>query len=393
MFSQGYRQSLRAALLLTLAALSTAAVGVSNPRPGQEEGEGTTLVPGSKKSATEKETQDPPRAQPATDIHVLSNLVTTPVTVVDRGGEFVYDLGEKDFRIFDNGVPQRIQSFEPPARPLAVVILIQTSGSVAPLLGQLRPLAPVLSDLLLGPQGQAAVLEFSDRIDVAQDFSNSSERLDKTLKDLREGGDPARLNDALARAVSMLQRRPQSERRIVVAFSDGFDAGSETSDQDIIERVASADVTIFGLGFSRTQALLKQKPQAPVPNPLDTNVTRPVPPGTIPTPTNEQNTYGNPGSGNAVIGAADAVVRSAIGTPPLERYAAYSGGVFYSHWKEKALQDQLSNIATEVHSQYELAYVPDTLSQPGFHRIEVRVSRPGARVRTRAGYYYTATKP
>lgn len=393
MFSLSHPVRRKAVLWVALGALACPRTVISSPLPGQEVGEGATIVSGAKKPAPEKETQDPSRAQPATNIRVLSNLVTTPVTVVDRRGEFVYDLSENDFRILDNGVPQRIQSFEPPARPLAVVIVIQANPSVAPLLSQLRPLAPVFSGLWLGPQGEAAVLEYSDRIDLAQDFSSSSDQLEKTLKGLGQTGDQARLNDALERAIALLEKRPQSERRLIVAFSDGFDAGSETSEKDVLERSSGSNVTIYGLGFSRAEALLKGKPVAPSPNPLETQVTRPVPPGTVATPTNEQNTYGAPGSGNAVLGAADAVLRSAAGAPPLEKYAAYTGGVFYSHWKEKTLQDQLSSVATEIQSQYELAYVPDTLNQPGFHRIEVRVLRPGVKVRTRAGYIYTATKP
>ena len=68
----------------------------------------------------------PPDDKPAAtaarrpDIRVLSKLVVTPVTVIDRGGEFVYDLTEKDFEVLDNGVPQHLESFDSVARPVAV---------------------------------------------------------------------------------------------------------------------------------------------------------------------------------------------------------------------------------------------------------------------------------
>ena len=58
-----------------------------------------------------------------------------------------------------------------------------------------------------------------------------------------------------------------------------------------------------------------------------------------------------------------------------------------------ALRDELSKIAEEIHSQYELAYVPDNLTDSGFHQIQVRVQRPGVKVRTRAGYFYQAKNP
>ena len=325
-------------------------------------------------------------------IRVRSNLVETPVTVTDSKGESVYDLSEADFRIFDDGVPQRIESFIQESRPLAVVILIQTSDSVSPLLPQLEPVAPLLSNLLLGPEGHAAVVTYDDRVRVAQDFSDSAGVLAETLKKLRSEGDNARLNDALAQAIALLTHRPKSERRVVVVFSDGFDSDSETGEQDLMQRATGADVMIYGLGFSRTKGLFQSKPKSSGPSPLDAQVTRPVGSGTPATPTNADNTYGTPGNGMGVLGAAGALIHSATGKPELERYADSTGGAFYSHWKEKTLQDHLSRMASEIHNQYELAYIPPANSQPGFHRIEVRVMHRNVTVRTRAGYFYSAVK-
>ena len=62
-------------------------------------------------------------------------------------------------------------------------------------------------------------------------------------------------------------------------------------------------------------------------------------------------------------------------------------GVCYAHWSKKAVQDELNRIADEIHSQYEIAYVPHAPSDHGFHRIEVHVDRNGVKVRTKAGYF------
>jgi hypothetical protein len=144
---------------------------------------------------------------------------------------------------------------------------------------------------------------------------------------------------------------------------------------------------IYGLGFNPAEALLLQKPQATPQSPLDTNVTRPLPPGVAPTPTNSENVYGTPVPVVPIVIATGQIIRSALASSLLEFYAGYTGGVFQSHWSKKGLQEQLSKIASEVNSQYELAYVPDTLSRGGFHRIEVEVRRPGVKVRARAGYF------
>ncbi len=355
---------------------------------------GRPVFSGPKKAPASKdrpEAADPKKG--ASDFRVLSNLVVAPVTVLDSAGEFVYDLDENAFEILDNGMPQRIANFETEMRPLAAVIAIQTNSAVAPLLDHVRPLGSTFSSLLLGEQGLAAVVTFNDRVNAAQDFSNDSARLEKTLTSLVARGDQARLNDALARAVSLLEKRPRAERRVIVVFSDAYDSGSETTKEEIVRRATSAEVEIYGLGFHRAQELLKQKPHGPPTSPLDANVTRPLPPGKVPTPTESENVYGTPVPGAPILMAAGQIIHSALASSLLELYAGYTGGVFYSHWSKKTLQQQLSRIASEIHSQYELAYVPNTLDQTGFHRIEVRVVRPGVKVRTRAGYFYPATNP
>jgi len=339
--------------------------------------------------------QDPDKAaSEAAKIRVQSTLVTAPVTVISSSGEFVYDLQEGDFRVFDNGVPQRIERFGMELHPLAAVIVVETNDAVGPLLDEVRPLAPLFSDLMLGPQGHAAVITYGDRIQVVQDFTNSSDRLETTLRGLKAGGDSVRLNDALGRAVALLEKRPKTEeRRVIVAISDGYDRGSETTKEDVVQRATNAEVTIYGLGVNPAKELLARKSQAPPPNPLDTNVTRPLPPNTPRTPTNADAVYSTPIPIVPIILATGEIIRSAVASSLLEFYSGYTGGVFYSHWSKKAVQDQLSRIASEIHSQYELAYIPDTLSQPGFHRIEVRVQRSGVKVRTRAGYFYQPSNP
>jgi VWFA-related protein len=339
--------------------------------------------------------KEPPKDAPkeTSQIRVESSLVTAPVTVIDSAGQFIYDLEEKDFRVFDNGVPQRIERFEIEQHPLAAVIVVETNERIAPLLDEVRPLAPLFSALMLGPQGRAAVITFADRVQMVQPFTQDSDRLESTLRGLVARGDSTRLNDALTRAIVLLESRPKEEHRIIVAFSEGLDAGSENTNKDVLQKAMNAEVTIYGLGFTPARVLLAKKPQAPPPSPLDTNVTRPLPPNTVPTPTNSGNVYSTPIPVVPILLATGEIVRSTVVASLLEFYAGYTGGVFYSHWSKKGLQDELSKIASEIHSQYELAYVPDTLTQTGFHQIQVKVQRPGVKVRTRAGYFYQAKNP
>ena len=89
-----------------------------------------------------------------------------------------------------------------------------------------------------------------------------------------------------------------------------------------------------------------------------------------------------------ILVATGETIRSTVASSLLESYAGYTGGVFYPHWKKKAVEDQLGRIGAEIHSQYELAYAPDAMAEGGFHRIQVKVRRPGLKARARAGYFF-----
>ncbi len=340
------------------------------------------------------ETAEPTAAQghreDSPEIRVRSNLVVTPVTVVNSSGEFVFELAQSDFEILDNGVAQRIEGYESEPRRMAVVIVVQTSRSIEALLKDIHRLGPVFSSLLLGPEGEAAVITYGDRVNLAQDFSADGDQLETTLGKIGPEGVHARLNDALMRAVALFERRSKTERRLIIAFSTGFDEASESTSEDILRRATGAEVAIYGLGFNPVKGLLTRRPRLSAPGPIDTNVARPIPPGGARTPSASVNVSDANIPVVDILDATGQVIRSAVAKNPMEYYAGYTGGVFYSKWKKDSLDDHLSRIAAEVHSQYELAYIPDTLAQPGFHTIQVRVRRDGLKVRARAGYFYQA---
>jgi VWFA-related protein len=330
--------------------------------------------------------QSASQAQPS--IRVQSILVTTPVTVINRNGDFVSDLDEKEFKVFDNGVPQPIQRFEIASEPIAMVILVQTDNTMASLLYQVRGIGPVFSDLLAGPDGHIAVIGFADKVSLLQDFSNNRDQLKATLGQLDAFGLKAHLNDALMQAMRMLETRPETERRIIVAFSEGVDRGSENDKADVIRRATTDEITIYGMHLSRAEAALRQPPEQHPMDPLNANVTRPQPPGTVPTATNADKVWGTPIQGVPILTAAGETISSEFLKNTLEYYAGFTGGVYYSHWSSTKLQDQLDRIGDEVHSQYEIAYRPTTLAQTGFHRIDVEVEKPDLKLRARAGYFY-----
>jgi VWFA-related protein len=348
--------------------------GVSNPQPDQ---------PANSES---------PELQP--QIRIETNIVTAPVTVLNSKGEFVDDLQEKDFEILDNGVRQHIEQFSIEQHTLAAVIVVEANSTTDPLLDEVRPLGPVFSDLLLGPGGQAGVVTYGDQVRAVQELTQDSNRLESALRGIEARGGSAHLNDALARAVAMLEGQPKESRRLIIAFSDGHDIGSETRKEELVQRAVNAGITIYGVGLSPTRAYLGRQPKVPVVTAMDAAGARPVGPNMVPTATMEMNTYDVPTLPVVpLLLATGEMVRSIVVKSSMEFYAGYTGGVFYTHWTKKGVQDELGRIADEIHSQYEIAYVPHSPSQNGFHRIEVNVDRSNVRVRARAGYFMGGTGP
>ena len=345
-------------------------------------------------------TDAPPAAAPAAGsptesrIRVQSNLVTAPVAVVDKAGNFVDDLKKSEVEIFDNGLPQTIQQFGLADGPIDLVILVQTNEAAAPMLSAVRPLGPLFSSLLMGSEGHAAVIFFDDTVRLVQPFSSDSNLLAKTLKSATPQGDKARLNDALMRAAAQLEGRPRQERRVVIALCEGFDRGSESKPGDVVRRVTGDQVAVYGIRLSPMRALLFRKDEQPPPNPIDTNLALPTPQELPHTISNGESVYESPLIPVIpILTESGDFIRSSLVRSVMQLYAGFSGGVFYSHGSIKDLQDELSQVALEINSQYVLTYMPTNLTEAGFHRLKVQVKRPAVKVRARAGYYYPSAYP
>ncbi len=70
------------------------------------------------------------QARSSTPFRSGVNLISLMVSVVDRDGRFVTDLGRDDFTVFEAGVPQELMFFSAGDVPLDLAILLDTSSSM-----------------------------------------------------------------------------------------------------------------------------------------------------------------------------------------------------------------------------------------------------------------------
>jgi len=379
-------------LLLTLlfdagALLAQAPTGPLPPRPG----------------AT---VQQPPK----NEIKVQVALVTTPVTVRDSRGAMVHNLEAKDFRVTDQGIAQKISHFDLGGDPISLVILIETSSRIEPIVPEIRKTGILFTQTVMGPTGEAAVVGFNDSVDKLQDFTSNADQIESTVANLRVGTSGTKLYDAMSVGVEMLSGRPAStpgacpgadggvvagcisgvpRRRVMLVLSEGVDEGSEKQLGEVLRQAQLANVTIYGVGLSTTRAELQAKPKAPQRPNLPVGSV-PPPPGVPATPTYEDNyRYGGADLMAVVVWAVQHIHDKVKGNP-LEVAAAATGGAHLSTFKDRSIENAIDEIGGELHSQYTLSYTPTGADATGYHEIKVSVIRNDAKnlkIRARPGYY------
>jgi VWFA-related protein len=336
--------------------------------------------------------------QSAPKIKVRTVLVNTPVTVRDEKGEMVHSLEESDFRVTDNGVPQRITHFNLGGDPISLVVVVETSTRIGPILPQIRKSGILISQTVTGPTGEGAVVGFDDEVKTLLDFTNSSDAMEKTMGGLREGSAGSKLFDAMSRAVAMLSARPEvsetelGKRRVMLVIGEAHDSGSEEKLGEVLRRAQLANITIYAVGVSGVKADLKRKPEYKAPPSATPEGTfgMPPPPGTVETPTTEQQAAeaGSPLAA-AVALAVWAVMhaKDKVTSHQLEIAAAATGGQHVSAWKDRTIEKVIDEMGGELHSQYTLTYTPSGDVANGYHEITVTVDRKDLTVRARPGYY------
>jgi VWFA-related protein len=337
----------------------------------------------------------PPKdAPPRVKVEVA--LVNTPVTVRHANGEMIHNLEARDFQVTDNGVAQTIAHFDLGGDPLSLVILIESSSRIAPLLPEIRKTGILFTEAVMGPNGEAAVVDFNDAVDKLQDFTTNGDLIENTIAHLGQGTWGSKLYDAMAVGVEMLSGRPQAtadkpgRRRVLMILSEAIDDGSSSKLGQVLRQAQLANVTIYSVGLSTTSAQLRAKPKDTRPE-ITPPGTFPLPPqpGVPQSPTSEENRYGNIDIMAAAVWAVQHI-HDQVKDHALEVAATATGGAHLSTFRDRSIEKAIDEIGGELHSQYTLSYTPTNSDATGYHEIKVAVIRNDAKnlkVRARPGYY------
>lgn len=270
---------------------------------------------------------------PQESVSLSSHLVLLNLTVTDARSAYVGGLRQEDFSIFEDGMPQTIAFFGSEETPFAAAILIDVSGSMQQMIRIACAAARNFAQKMRGDD-VFAVYVFADRVARVQDFGTYPE-LDEIVWHIQPEGYTA-LYDGVYQAVQDLRQRPE-RRRAILVLSDGADTRSRHSLTEAMKVAAEASVTIYTVNLMDPR-------------------------------------YARRAEALQAMGALRAMAEKTGG-----RYIADPGGT--------RMYEAFDEIVEELRHQYTIGYYPTPEKTDGkWHKISVKVSRPGVRVRTRPGY-------
>jgi VWFA-related protein len=165
-----------------------------------------------------------------------TSLVQLNVGVVDKQGRPVTSLTRNDFVIYEDGVKQSIQHFEPVDAPFSLVLLLDMSGSTVNFRQQLKLASQRFLDAL-APEDRVAVIQFNAKVKSLSGFSIDRQKTSYAIE-IAEGAGETHFYEALKVALKELEKEGK-RRKAIVVLTDGLDTQLRNADRATLSKVQS----------------------------------------------------------------------------------------------------------------------------------------------------------
>jgi VWFA-related protein len=296
--------------------------------------------------------------EPTTTLKINVNVVQLFFNVKDKRGALIPNLTKNDFDIAEDGKPQTIKYFTAESNlPLTLGMMIDSSGSQRNVIDMEKEVGGAFLKQILTDKDEAFVISFDITVDLLQDFTRDTHRLQAALNkakvnvDYSSGGIPGMgggpvpqrgnspgtlLYDAVyLSSHDMLSK--EVGRKAMIILTDGQDEGSRLKIQDAIEAAQKADAIVYVLLCA------------------------------------DRGFYG----GFGYSGEGD-----------MRKLTEQTGGrVINVGNKFDKLREAFDQIAAELRSQYNIGYTPSNENKDGTYRkIEIK-NKQGYKIQARSGYY------
>jgi Ca-activated chloride channel family protein len=197
----------------------------------------------------------PPELDPDSIIRINAELVQLHVRVIDRNNRPINNVRQNEFRVFEDGVPQTIESFSREEVPISYGLAVDTSASLRSQIQSVIDAAKtIVNSNKTGDETFLVRFISSDKIETAQDFTSNKEALIDALDNLYVEGGQTAVIDAVylsAEYVSEYKRGDDTDRRrrALILITDGEDRDSFYKQEQLFARLREEDVQIFVIGF------------------------------------------------------------------------------------------------------------------------------------------------
>lgn len=249
--------------------------------------------------------------------------VRVDVLVTDATRRPLRGLVPSDFVIRDNGVPQQVDVVSFGEIALNVGLAFDLSESVAGArLGQLRSASRALTEALQ-PADQSGLITFNETVSLRCPLSLDRSCIDRELSAEVPAGRTALVDGILA---ALIAGESDVGRSLLMVFSDGLDTASFLDAARVLDVGRRSDVVVY---------------------PITSKGSRP-----------------------------DFV----------DELASLTGGQLHEIGRDDDLPKTFRAILDEFRHRYLVTYTPVNVPKSGWHTLDVRVNRPGAKVRARPGY-------
>jgi len=297
---------------------------------------------------------------PLETIRIDSDLVDLKVSVLGFAPNVPAPLlGQKDFVVLEDGIPQQITFFAAADAPFDLVLLLDLSGSNSKKLKMIRNSAKRFVDAARDVD-RIALVAFTDQPALYSTFTLDRRKLKKSIDEMDEAIGGTNFWDSLDYVMRDLPGRGNGLRRsAVVVMTDGIDnalpdvpgPGSRLPFEKLLENIRQSETIIFPIYLDTEEENVKHY-----------HVPR----------------------------AAYAQAREQLG-----QIASACGTTLYRAAKLSDLDSVYSQVVRDLSTVYSIGYRPTNKTLDGKWRsVDVQLlDRPDLFARTKRGYYAKALDP
>jgi len=178
-------------------------------------------------------------------IRTQTDLVTVLASVTDANGRPMPDLKQDAFQVSEEGVPQKIELFEPETnRPLDLALMIDSSLSTFKELKFETEAAAHFIRQVVRPGDTLGVFEFDESVTRLADFSDNVPKLQSAVRRI-EPGTGTSIYDAVVLASDLLKKRPADRRRAIVLVTDAGETTSISKFDDTRRNAISSGALLY----------------------------------------------------------------------------------------------------------------------------------------------------